>query len=137
MHYERLRDVPKCTFEGCDNREAACGLCAKHRYRLRKYASPDRLKSTPWGAPGQFLREVVLTYEGDECRPWPFARSSKGRGRIFVAGEKKWRRELAVPTLVCSQTNGPPPTKRHRATFSCDGAAEGCCTKRHISWQTQ
>jgi hypothetical protein len=135
MHWRRLKEMPKCTVEGCDTRQQARGLCPKHRSRLLKYGSPDRLKGTPWGAPGQFLREVVLTHEGEECLAWPFRRSTRGRA-VISTGDKK-RVDVMVAWLVCMLTYGPPQSATDKPRFSCDGASHGCCSPSHLSWQTR
>lgn len=80
----------------------------------------------------QYFREVVLTYDGDECLPWPYIRNVHGYGTICVDGRYK-----IVSRMVCEAANGPPPTPKHEAAHSCGKGHAACCAKRHLSWKTR
>lgn len=82
---------------------------------------------TQAGEPGRYLTEVVLTYEGDECLIWPYARIANGYAMI---------RGQYVHRVICEEVKGPPPTTKHQAAHSCGRGKQGCVTKRHLSWKT-
>ncbi|TIO15578.1 MAG: hypothetical protein E5X86_19600 [Mesorhizobium sp.] len=68
-----------------------------------------------------------MTYEGNDCLFWPFARSDNGYGRLN--GRFTHR-------MVCEETHGPPPTPEHQAAHSCGKGNLACVTKGHLSWKT-
>jgi hypothetical protein len=90
-----------------------------------------RRRRTP-GEALRFLRESAFTYEGDECLIWPFNRDAFGYARMHHEGRPQF-----VHRLICEAANGPAPTPKHEAAHSCGRGAEGCCTKRHLSWKTR
>lgn len=120
----------RCRVDGCGRPVRSKGLCNAHRLRLRRYGDP-LAGSTPLGEPMRYLREVVLTYDGDVCLPWPYGRAGPGYGKVWVDGEN-----VAVHRLVCENVNGPPPSPGHQAAHSCGNGHLACCTKRHLSWKT-
>lgn len=120
-----------CIVPGCGNGgKLVRGYCRKHYGRWQRHGDPLGGRTFD-GEPQDYYREVVLTYEGDECLIWPYARGSDGYGRMFT-GE----RQEIVPRRLCEDVNGPPPTPKHEAAHSCGRGHEACCTKRHLSWKT-
>lgn len=118
---------PLCSIPNCGKPHKAHGWCENHYYRWRRHGDPLGMAK---GKAQRFYREVVLTYEGDECLIWPFA-TSKGYGRMRRDG-----RMLTVSRVVCEEVNGPPPTPAHDAAHSCGRGHLACVTKRHLSWKT-
>lgn len=114
-----------CSIEGCFRKHKALGWCNSHYYRWRRNGDPMGGRVVP-GEPESYYFDVVLSYEGDECLPWPFA---KRCGYGVLNGQSVTRR-------ICTDANGPPPTPRHHAAHSCGNGHKGCCAKRHLSWKT-
>jgi len=139
-HYKRWRkygdplgNAPRlfttCTISGCDKPHEARGWCQTHYGRWLRYGDPQRINLT-YGAVARYFREVVMTYDGDECLQWQFTRQS-GYGAIKYKG-RMWH----VSTVICELEYGPRPTPAHQAAHSCGKGHEGCVTKRHLSWKT-
>lgn len=81
-----------------------------------------------------FLDNVAIPFDGDECLIWPHKRKATGYGEIRVLGVKnKW---VMVHRVVCEAVNGPPPSKRHQAAHSCGKGHEGCVSPKHLRWAT-
>lgn len=78
-----------------------------------------------------WLREHV-TYAGDSCLIWPFARiTTKGYGTFGYNGRSHYAHRF-----MCELVNGPPPTKRHQAGHTCGLGHEGCVHPLHLKWKT-
>lgn len=124
----------RCRVEGCDGPVLSRGLCNAHYLRLRRYGDPlgGGPAKTPNGEALRYFREVVLTYEGDECLPWPYGRVSGGYGKIWHEGKTH-----LVHRLVCEEVNGPPPTRGHDSAHSCGSGHLACVAPRHLSWKTK
>ncbi|MBZ9759507.1 helix-turn-helix domain-containing protein [Mesorhizobium sp. CA8] len=71
-----------------------------------------------------------MTYEGDECLFWPYAKS-RGYGSLQLDGKR-----TIVSRFACEHKNGPPPTAKHEAAHSCGNGHLGCVSKNHLSWKT-
>lgn len=82
--------------------------------------------------PRHFYRNVVLTYNGEECLIWPFGRGKTGYPMLWDDGQMQY-----VHLLLCKEVNGPPPTPDHDAAHSCGKGKQGCVTKRHLDWKTR
>lgn len=119
-----------CKIEGCGKTHYGFGWCQMHYARHRKHGDPLISGNTARGEPSRFFRDVVLTYEGDECLFWPFGKNN-GRARFCRKG-----RDEFVSRAVCEEINGPPPTPKHEAAHSCGKGHLGCVAKRHLSWKT-
>jgi hypothetical protein len=120
----------KCSLDVCDGKATKRGLCNKHYLRWWKHGDPNG-GETPKGEPHTFLENTVLTYEGDECLIWPYAKAS-GYGQIRIGG-----RSFLVSRVVCEKTNGTPPSESDEAAHSCGNGHLGCVTKRHLRWATR
>lgn len=122
-----------CIVDGCSKKQEAKGLCCSHYYHQRKYGDPlaGKFSRTRSGEPRRFYEEVVLTYDGDECLIWPYAKLHNGYAMMTSHG-----RSNRVSRIVCEDTNGPPPTPEHQAAHSCGNGHLGCVAKKHLSWKT-
>ena len=120
-----------CSIPECDKPIDSHGYCKLHADRWRRCGDP-LVGRTPTGEPQRFYREVVLSYDGDECLAWPYARIAQGYGELVVDGQI-----CLVSRLVCEAVNGPPPTPKHDAAHSCGNGHLSCVTKRHLSWKTR
>ena len=94
--------------------------------------SVNAIVKTRRGEPKEYLENVVMPFEGDECLFWPYATDTGGRGQIWVDGKKH-----IVSRLVCLLAHGPPPSDRHDASHSCGMGHKGCSNKKHLSWKTK
>lgn len=121
-----------CSIPDCGKPEDKRGWCSMHYQRWRKHGDPLAGKArTSWGETERFLRDVVLTYEGDECLIWPYIKGRDGYGKIM-----RGKQQARVHRLVCEEVNGPPPTPAHVAAHSCGKGHLACVAKRHLSWKT-
>lgn len=119
-----------CVIEGCSKRVFGREWCRVHYGRWRDYGNPLAGR-TPNGQAAEFFQTTVLSYEGDECLFWPYARNAKGYGMMNSGG-----RQHIVGRLVCTEIHGDPPTPEHEAAHSCGKGHLACVTKRHLSWKT-
>lgn len=122
-----------CSIPGCDAAVHSRGWCNKHFKRWRRHGDPQkslRLKSTI-GAPAQYLADI-LSYKGDECRCWPFARDQKGYALIRRKGGTR-----RVIRIVCEELNGPPASSDLETAHSCSNGHLGCITPNHLRWATR
>lgn len=119
-------EAQTCSIPNCGKPHYARGWCDPHYRRWRDHGDP--LGGLTYDDSAQrYFREVVMAYDGDECRAWPLAKDPQGYGRF--GGKHVHRR-------VCEEANGPAPTPKHEAAHSCGGGHLACCTKRHLSWKT-
>ena len=116
-----------CSIPACGKRVFAREWCGAHYKRWHKYGDPNGGRHLN-GELGRYFREVVMTYEGDECLIWPYTRNTNGYGM--------WDKQI-VSRLVCIEVNGPPPESSNDAAHSCGKGTSGCVTKRHMSWKTR
>lgn len=79
----------------------------------------------------QWIREH-LSFDGDECLPWPFSKDQHyGRGRVGYEGKIYWAHHL-----MCILAKGPAPSPKHQTAHSCGNGHNGCVNPRHLSWKT-
>jgi hypothetical protein len=81
-----------------------------------------------------FLRDHV-TYAGDNCVIWPFAKKGGGRGRALYGAVKIGGIQKQAHRCMCILANGEPPTPSHEAAHSCHNPA--CINPRHLRWATR
>lgn len=120
-----------CSVEGCNGNShgVGSGLCRKHYVRMRRHGEP--LHATPGERTREFIN-LILDYEGTECKKWPFSLNANGRGQAQNDDGKR----VAVHRLICEKAHGKPPSQKHEAAHSCGKGHEGCVTKGHLSWKT-
>ena len=120
-----------CSISGCERREDSVGYCAMHYSRLRKHGDP--LGGPPFrarkGEIGLFF-EKAITYTGDDCLPWPFARNSAGYGHFSHKGKDK-----LASRHVCEAVNGNAPKDLPEAAHTCGNGHMGCVNGRHLAWK--
>lgn len=78
-----------------------------------------------------WIRDVALTYDGDECLIWPFARDPSGYGQFGRHGKKVYAHRY-----ICERTHGAPPHPKDHAAHSCDNGSGGCITRKHLAWKS-
>jgi hypothetical protein len=125
-----MADKRVCSISGCGKKIAGLGYCKNHWYRFHKYGDP-LAGATVHGEPLRYFTEVVLSYTGEDCLIWPYARDSNGYGQLRKDGTVYY-----VARLVCEVAHGAPPTPEHEAAHSCGKGHEACCAKSHLRWAT-
>lgn len=77
-----------------------------------------------------YIRTVVLPYDGNDCLFWPFSRTRQGYAQAQVKGTR-----IGVPRLICELVYGVQPSLEAR--HLCGRGAQGCVTPRHLVWGTR
>lgn len=121
-----------CSIAGCKGNahhsaKGARGWCRRH-YRLWQAHGEPVARKAANGEPMQFLRDVVLRYEGEDCLIWPFA-TSNGYGWV-----NNPEGTCLAHRIACEHRNGPPPSSAYEAAHSCGKGASGCVTPAHLRW---
>lgn len=118
-----------CSIAGCGKKHFLRTWCAAHYDRWRNHGDPLG-GGTANGAPRRFFEETVLSYDGEECLIWPFARNSAGYGHIYTGTKTE-----LVSRLACTAVHGPAPHKAE-AAHTCGKGHLGCVAGRHLMWKT-
>jgi hypothetical protein len=85
----------------------------------------------PMGSTGAWLREHV-SYAGEECLPWPYARNRNGYGTATIDGYY-----TLAHRHMCILAHGEPPFEGAEAAHYCGGGADGCVNPNHLRWATR
>lgn len=112
-----------CVIPGCGAKARAKGWCDKHHLRWRRYGTP--FVGSPYRRARDFIDNVAMQHDSDECLLWPFAQTSDGYG---VLGNSTASR------VVCERAHGPPFAGAD-AAHSCD--VKLCVNRRHLRWATR
>lgn len=118
-----------CIIPNCNKTAARRGLCHMHHRRQRKgmdMSAPQMIASP--GEPLAYLL-ALIGHVGDECVPWPFARSKAGYGNL--GGKTSAHRKM------CMLAHGDPPSTAHDAAHSCGKGHLGCVNPNHVRWATK
>jgi hypothetical protein len=132
MHWKRQHKRP-CKIEGCDKPVVAFDMCYRHWDRWRRYGDPLAGRTFN-GEPERFYQETVLTYDGDDCLLWPYAKTPQGYAMMRVKGSAQ---SITVHRRLCEEVNGPPPGPGYDAGHSCNFGTTGCVARAHVFWQTR
>jgi len=116
-----------CSIQACNNPSYCRGWCKAHYRRWQRHGDPDHLDRD--GAQSNFVYEVAIPFEGNECLIWPFPNARGVYPRIWKDGAHS-----RVHRLVCEATRGKPPSDIHHAAQSCGNG--NCCNPHHIRWAT-
>jgi len=125
-----------CSVDSCPRESWARGLCNTHYRRFRARGSP-----TGGGAPRgnyagsrqRYYRDVVLSYEGEECLIWPFRRHAENGYALWSSGNGT----CLVSRMVCEDVFGPAPFLAAEAAHSCGKGHMGCIAKTHLRWASK
>lgn len=124
-----------CLVEGCGRPHKAKGYCTPHFRRVQ--ATGDAQPGLPIfkKLAAEWIRDH-LSYAGDDCLTWPFARIAGGPGS--VTGSVVGRKGTTMPAsrAMCILAHGEPPTPRHVAAHNCGKGHEACVNPRHLRWAT-
>lgn len=121
----------KCSFEGCERPTDSHGLCGPHASRFRRYGDAS-MGGTARGAAADFMKNVVLKHDADECLAWPFGNNGKGYGVFHENG-----RVIAAHTYACREAHGARPSSKHEVAHSCGRGHLLCCAPKHLRWATR
>lgn len=120
-----------CSIADCDRPHYSKGLCDMHYTRLRLTSSLE-CKNISNSIKVDFINNVALKYDSDDCLKWPFITDGHGYGILSDNG-----RLAPASRYVCEKVHGPPPTPEHQAAHSCGKGHEACINPRHLSWKTR
>jgi hypothetical protein len=128
------RKIP-CKVPGCERFAiyGPSGFCWSHWDRWRRHGSPYGGRAFR-GDPERYFRETVVTFAGDGCLIWPYARSKEGYG---VMRRDDSRSSALVHRMACEEVHGSAPFANAVAAHSCHGGHLGCVNPRHVAWMTQ
>lgn len=127
MAISRICSIPDCGNAGKLRR----GWCNRHWLRWKRHGDPLAGRTFE-GDPLNWIREIAIPFEGDECLEWPFTENGAGYGQIKHDG-RRW----IASRLVCHLTHGEPPNIDDEARHSCGNGHLGCVNPRHLSWGTR
>jgi hypothetical protein len=124
--------MKQCSVEGCTKPHLARGWCYLHYHRWQKLGDPlaPVRRRADTGAPQRFI-EDVLSYDGNDCLFWPFAKRTGGTGVFGLHGTL-----VNTARYICERTHGAPPMPEYEAAHSCGKGHLSCLTPRHLSWKT-
>jgi hypothetical protein len=97
---------------------------------LEGLTGPKRAKAAPYAA-HNFIADVAIPYEGEDCLIWPFGRTADGYGGISIRGNK-----MEAHRVICIEVHGQPPTRKHHAAHTCGNGRKGCVNPHHLRWAT-
>lgn len=120
----------KCSVESCSDMSATRGWCKAHYRRWQRHGDPLG-GAAPKGALIQWVMDVAMAYEGDECLTWPFGRDGNGRGSMHIDGK-----HMRASRFICKLAHGEPETPYLDAAHSCGNGHLGCVAKKHLRWAT-
>jgi hypothetical protein len=72
---------------------------------------------------------VAVTWQADECLPWPYTPGAGGYGQVQFEG-----RHVLAHRLICEIAHGAPPSPDYEATHDCGNPI--CVNPKHLSWKT-
>ena len=125
-----MANVPICSVPDCGKIHKAHGFCVKHYKRFQLHGDPTHCqRATPIQ---DYINEVVIAFDGNECLAWPFSRNTQGYGTCYSKGNT-----ALASRVICGLVNGPPPTPRHQAAHNCGKGHDGCVNPRHLRWATR
>lgn len=126
----RRKPEAECIVDGCSRPGYSFDLCKVHYHRFKRHGDPLS-GSTRKGEVTRFVRDIVPSFESDDCLNWPFSCAGPNRDRpqFWLDGEK-----YIVARYVCLEAHGCAPTHDHEAAHSCGNSI--CVNKRHLRWAT-
>lgn len=117
-----------CSVPGCDKPRGNRGYCERHYRRWLRHGDPTAGRTLD-GASMEFLENVALRHQNDDCLIWPFALAGSGYPVVRFRG-----RMTRATRLICHKIYGPPQTGGHEAAHNCGNAK--CVNHRHLRWAT-
>lgn len=90
------------------------------------------LNMTKKGAPLEWIKNVAMDCDSEDCLDWPFSKDVNGYGVIFISGKRS-----GAHRVVCEMKHGSPPSEVHQAAHRCGMGHFGCVNPSHVSWKTR
>jgi len=105
-------------------------LCRAHYKKKLKYGDPCHVhvrlsEAMTWV-------ENAISYAGDDCLIWPFARSGQKYGCMRFRGSTR-----LAHRVICELAHGSPPSPSSQAAHSCGKGHEGCVNPKHLRWDSR
>ncbi|MDH1271644.1 hypothetical protein N5C81_29075 [Rhizobium pusense] len=119
-----------CSVDGCSKKARYKTLCEAHHERWKRHGNP-LLGRTPQGRLMEFIHDVVLKHDSDDCLLWPFGRDKFGYGVFWREGKKE-----RVHRYVCEAAHGQCPSSEYEGAHTCGGGDAGCVAPLHLGWKT-
>lgn len=124
--------MSSCGLSGCDKPIRSRGRCAVHYNQWLATADRSEVKViAKRGAAREWLNAHV-SYQGDDCLPWPFGKGGAGYGRLHQPGGSS----TTASREMCRLAHGDPKDESMHAAHSCGKGHEGCTNPKHLSWKT-
>lgn len=119
-----------CSVPECQNKAISRTFCSKHWQRWSRHGNPTAGR-VERGSVINWIMNVAVHFEGDECLPWPFAKCDTGYGSLRFEGK-------AYPAhrFICKMAHGDKPEHKDVAAHSCGGGHLGCVNPKHLRWAT-
>lgn len=92
-----------------------------------------KAKKPPRMSGEEYIKTVVMAYEGDECFIWPRTKGYKGYARVYLETGKC----VSASRYVCALEHGPQPTPEHETAHNCGKGHLACVNKKHLRWATR
>lgn len=121
-------DRPRCSVEGCDKTAVTRGWCPDHYSRWRLHGDPTAGR-IPRNAAKNFLLNVAVPFESNECLEWPYMKDRTGYGQLQWNGEKQ-----PAHRVVCKIRHGNPLSEDLHAAHNCGNRK--CVNPNHLRWAT-
>lgn len=124
-----------CSIKDCNNDASHVSggrakLCRAHYKNKLKYGDPCHVHA--------HHSEVMawtrnsLSYDGNDCLIWPFARSKQGYGYMRFYGSTQ-----LAHRVICELAHGCPPSVASQAAHSCGQGHAGCVNPQHLRWDSR
>lgn len=119
--------MQKCSIEGCEKPiiNGYHDLCWGHYQRRRRHGDPLAGRVNK-GSLDNFVKNIAVVYEEDDCLIWPFGRTKKGYGCATKIEAHRW---------VCFLSHGEPPAGKTDAAHSCGNRL--CVNPKHLRWASR
>lgn len=126
--------MTECAVDGCFRRVFGREWCSAHYNRWLQTGNPGNLLIRRYSKKNEianWIADVALRHNLDDCLIWPFGRHGNGYGSLVVAGRK-----VEAHRYICEVTIGPAANKDHQAAHSCGKGHLGCVAPNHLRWAT-
>lgn len=131
MADKSLCSIPDCVKPAVSGRK---GLCGAHYKRAHRYGDPlaGQKMRPEKGEPLAWLKRHI-SFEGDECLIWPYARNVNSDGYGKANDEDGSFR--GAHWIMCRLAHGEKPDEEYQAAHSCGKGHEACVNPKHLSWK--
>ena len=119
-----------CSVDGCGKPASHKEWCNAHYKRWKRNGDPQGRNASP-GEALEFLRSALATAAPGDCMIWPYSKSNKGRGKVYINGKT-----ISAHRVACEHMHGPSPSPEHEAAHNCGKGHLGCFSPFHVRWAT-